>query len=118
MRIGDLDRIITLQRATVSQVGGEFNEDIEAWSTLATVYAAKSDVSAGEAMRAQEVGAQLSARFTIRRSSEVSDLNERDRLVFDGNVFNITGVREIARNRWLEIDAVRRHDVAAAQSSP
>lgn len=108
---GDMNRRATLQRATVSR--NSFNEPIETWETLATVWVQKADVSAGEAFRAQEVGAQLTTRFRIRYSTTVATLNSRDRLTYNGETFNIVGVREKMRNRWVEIDCVARNDMAA-----
>lgn len=108
--IGKLDRRITIQRATVTY--NEFNDPIESWSDLVTVWAKRTDASAAESYRAQEVGAQISARFTIRYSSDVADVNPKDRIVFGGRDYNITGVREpdSTRNQWIEIDAVARAD--------
>jgi SPP1 family predicted phage head-tail adaptor len=99
---------ITIQRATITY--NEFNEAIEDWSDpdLATVWAKRMDASAGESYRAQEVGAQITMRFTVLRTSEIADVNPKDRISYDGRTFNITAVREVKRNRWLEIDAVAR----------
>jgi SPP1 family predicted phage head-tail adaptor len=106
--IGELDRRITIRR--VSLVPNEFNELIETWNDLATVWAKRTDASANESYRAQEVGAQISVRFVIRYSVQVADLNPLDRIAFDGREYNITRVGEPAgtRNRWREIDAVAR----------
>jgi len=65
-----------------------------------------------------EVGGQLSTRFRIRYSPIVADLNPRDRLVYGDLTYQITGVRESKRNRWLEVDCVVRPDIAAAEVSP
>jgi SPP1 family predicted phage head-tail adaptor len=108
---GDMNRRVTLQRATVTR--NEFNEEIETWTTLATVWARKDDVSAAEGFRAQEVGAQLTTRFRIRYRATVATLNPRDRLIYAGRLYNITGVREKQRNRWLEVDCVARNDATA-----
>lgn len=107
-----LNRVITLQRVTISRNG--LGEGVETWATLATRKAARADVSAAEAFRAQEVGAQLGTRFTVRYSGTLASLNPRDRLLFDGRTYNITGVREKQRGRWIEIDAICRDDIAAA----
>ena len=110
--IGQLDRRITIQRTTVT--ANEFNEPIETWTDHATVWAKRSDVSATESYRAQEVGAEITARFIIRRSSDVKDVNPRDRVSFDGKLYNITRVSEPVgtRNHWLEIHAVARAEGA------
>jgi SPP1 family predicted phage head-tail adaptor len=110
---GSLNRRVTFQRATVTfdSYGGE----VETWGTLASVYTHRRDASAGESYRAQEVGGQLSIRFTIRYSSDVATLNQRDRALYNGGVYNITGVRETKRNRWIEVDAVIQPDIQAEQ---
>lgn len=113
---GTLDRRVTLQRATVSM--NDFNEPIATWGTLAVVSGGRRDASASEAYRAQEVGAQITTRFRVRWSPTVADLNPVDRLMFEGRVYNITAVREIDRNRWLEVDAVQRPEVAPVETSP
>ncbi len=113
---GGLDRSLTIQRRTVSP--NAFNELIETWATLATVKVAVRDVSAAEAMRAMEVGAQLSTRFKIRYSSEVATVNPADRILYAGVTYNITAKREVQRGRWLELDAVARIDLPAAEGSP
>jgi SPP1 family predicted phage head-tail adaptor len=117
---GSLDRRITLQRSTVSDTGNAYGEPVETWTTIATVWAEKIDASANESYRAQEVGAKITRRFRIRHSSDVSGLNPVDRLLYDGVVHQITGVRELqgTRNRWLEIDCVSRPDIPAAETSP
>lgn len=107
---------VMIQRATITY--NEFNEPVETWADLATVWAKRQDASAGESYRAQEVGAQISARFSVLRTSEIADVNPKDRIAYDGRTYNITAVREVKRNRELEIDAVRRGDMPAAEGSP
>ena len=108
---GELDRRITIQRATVTL--NEFNEPIETWGDLTTVWAKRRDASATESYRAQEVGAQITARFTICWSTTVESVTPSDRVSFDDRLYNITAVRDIGRNQWREIDAVARADEAA-----
>lgn len=95
---------IMIQRATITD--NEFNEPVETWDDLATVWAKRMDASAGESYRAQEVGAQITMRFTVLRTSTTASLTPKDRIVYEGRTFNITAVREVKRNRWMEIDAV------------
>lgn len=108
---GDLDRRITIQRAALT-TGGGFNEPQETWTDLATVWAKRADASATEAYRAQEVGAQISTRFTIRYSTLAASITPKDRISFQGEIFNISAIREPVgtRNQWLELDAVARAD--------
>jgi len=114
MAAGKLKERITIQRATVTH--NDYNEEIASWTDLATVWAERTDASAGESYRAQEVGAEITARFKIRQSSEVADVNPRDRIIYEGRPHNITGVRETDRNREFEIDVVARADTEAADA--
>lgn len=109
MRAGDLDRRVTLMRA--STAANSFNELVETWSPLATVWASKTDVSDGERFRAAAVGATIDARFQIRWSATVSTVGPRDQLVCEGRTYDISGVKEIGRRLGLEITATARNDV-------
>jgi SPP1 family predicted phage head-tail adaptor len=112
---GKLDRRIVIQRATVAR--NSLNEPLETWSTYATLWANRKDATAGESYKAQEVDAELSARFLIRSSATTRGITPNDRVSYGGDTFNITQVREVQRNRWIEIDAVRRADQAATDTT-
>lgn len=117
---GELDRRITLQRATVSDTGNAYGEPQETWTTIATVWARRMDASAAEKYRAREVGAEITRRFRIRYSSDVSDISPTDRLLYNSVIHQITGIwePEDTRNRWIEIDCVARSDIALEETSP
>jgi SPP1 family predicted phage head-tail adaptor len=103
---GVLDRRLTIRRAALAP--NAFNEAIETWSDYATVWAKRMDASANESYRAQEVGAEITARFTVRWSSQAATISPVDRVSFGGREYNITAVRDVGRNQWREIDAVAR----------
>lgn len=105
---GALDRRVTFLRAVISF--NSFNEPESTWSDLIEVWARYSEPSAAESYRAQEVGAEISARFLVRRNSVTATIDERDRVSYRGRDYNITGVRDVdqGRNRFREIDAVAR----------
>ena len=109
MRAGDLDRRITLQRATAVQ--DAMGEPIKTWSDIARVWAKKleSRRMAREAPDAGEARAALRRRtFEIRWSSAVADLSPVDRLIFEGEPYDILGVTEIGRRVGLSIEAEAR----------
>jgi len=106
MHAGEMDRRVTLRRADVTT--NDFGEDIETWSDYATVWAARTEVSNRERFAAQQVGAELVARYRIRYSHQVAALSAQDRLVADGREHNITGVAMIGRREGWEITAVFR----------
>jgi SPP1 family predicted phage head-tail adaptor len=106
MNAGKLDRRITIRRAVMAP--NAFNELVATWIDLATVWAGRRDASATESYRAQEVGAQITTRFTIRWSPDVAGVDPKDRLRFEGRDYDITAVRDVGRRQWREIDAVAR----------
>ena len=105
---GKMDRRITLQRATVTY--DALNNPVQTWATLATVWASKEDISDSERVAAKEVGAEITTRFQIRYSTDVSDLNPKDRLTYNSDTYQIVGVKEIGRREGLEITSVARID--------
>jgi len=106
MRAGRLDRRIVIQRAISS--ADAFNQPVETFSTLATVWAEAIPVNDGERMKAGQTLADKMIRFTIRYSSTVDNVDPRDRIVFDGRTYDIAGVKEIGRREGLEITATAR----------
>jgi SPP1 family predicted phage head-tail adaptor len=109
MRAGDLDRRITIQRAAVSH--DEFNGAVETWQNLGTVAAERRDMTNREMMAAQQIGAALQSHFTVRSSALTRTITPKDRLSYDGAVWNIEGVREMPGKDWyLTITATRRAD--------
>jgi SPP1 family predicted phage head-tail adaptor len=105
---GTLDRRITLQRATLSQ--DETGQEIEVWSTLATVWASWRRASARETLAAAEIAAAVTDIFEIRWWSGVSDLNPNDRIQYAGRTYDIADVAEIGRHEGLQISALARSD--------
>ena len=110
---GTLDRRIIIQRH--QQTGtNAFNEPIYSWGTLATVWAARRDVSDAETFAAGQVGSSLRTRFVIRANSTTKTVTPTDRISYDGSIWNIKGVKEgdqsDMRGRYIEISAVRDND--------
>lgn len=108
MEAGKLDRRITLQRYGITYNAD--NEPIEGFADLATVWASVQYASDGEKIRAAEVGATISIRFQIRYSSTVAGINPKDRVIYDGKTFDISGVKELGRREGLEISAAAAAD--------
>jgi len=105
---GNMDRRITLERFTTTV--DAYNEPIPAWGVFASRAASYKPLSDGETFRAGETAADASARFVIRWSSGVSDLNPKDRLRFEGGTWEILRTKEIGRREGIEITASRRAD--------
>ena len=108
MRPEAFDRTVTLQRATTTQ--NEYGEEVQAWADLGTVQAKSQPVSDGEKLSAGEVSSTLSARFTIRYDSAWADFSAKDRLVFEGETFDVWGAKPVGRRDLIEITAAARSE--------
>lgn len=102
MSIGAKNRRLRFQRATLVDDG---LSRVEAWTDLFTVWGSKADVSDAERWRADAVGATVTSRFRVRRSRATSAVTRSDRIVCEGVVYGITGIKEIERSWDLELTA-------------
>lgn len=110
MQAGKLDRVIDIVRAVISK--NDLNEDIETWQPVVSkCWASATPVSDGERFRAGETLAQRKIRFVIRHSVDVSTVDPRDRIIFEGKTFDINGVKEIGRREAIEITATARAEL-------
>lgn len=87
MRAGRLDREIVIEQR--SNTPDTFGQPIPAWSTLATVWAAKEDDRGREYFAAQQLQASTPTRFRIRFRSDVTT---NHRVTYAGQVFDIKAV--------------------------
>lgn len=105
---GELDSRITFLIPIVFY--NSFNEPEEVMGDFVEVWAKRRDVSSSESFHAQEISAELTTRFTVRWSTELSRVDSRYRILYGDREFNITGTREVGRREWMEIDAVVRSE--------
>lgn len=111
MQAPNLDHVVTINRLTGAE--NAYHEHDGSFAPYVTVRASCQDASAGESWRSAEVGAQIDAHFIVRSSPETATITPRDTLTLeDGKTYNITGIRELERNRWLEIHGSARPDRA------
>lgn len=96
---GRMDRKITIQEYTEST--NDYGEVEKSWSDVATVWAEVKQQSARETWQAGKV-AETEMMFRIRYRSGI---NSKMRVVYDGDNYDIAGVREIGRRDGLEIQA-------------
>lgn len=103
MSAGKLDRRIQFERFTLTDDGFQQVEGFADYGS--PVWASKQDVSDGERVRAGEISAVLTARFQVRSSAFSRSVTPKDRITYDGSTFEIFGIKEIGRNKMLEITA-------------
>lgn len=98
MQTGRLDRRIVIQSVTTA--ADSYGEPIETWADLDTVWAAYEPLRGREYFEAQQIDAQLEAKFTIRYRD---DITVQMRIVHDGDTYGIASVREIGRRDGTEL---------------
>lgn len=116
MNASMLDRRIQFRRAQVVDDGFQTaprwnNDNPEADNYGSPVSASRRDVSDAEKSTAVQVRAIVDTRFVVRSSAFTRSITPIDRLVCEGRVFSILGIKQIGpRHRWLEISGVARTD--------
>lgn len=110
MQAGKLDRRIQIQRATITQ--NDFGEEVHAWGQIAEVWAGVTPVSDTERFRGSQVGAEITTRFVVRYSGQARDVTAEDRIVYEGRVFDLVGIKELGRREGYEISAIAKADAA------
>lgn len=114
------DRRITLQRFTYTISPGS-GEQLKTWDTLGPEYlkASRRRASSNETLASAEIAAAISDVFEIRYGSTWSDVNPKDRLVFEDRVYEIVGAEEIGRREGIRITAIARAEaVVVAEYVP
>lgn len=103
MEPGRLDRRITiLSRAAATDA---WNQNSDIYNSLATVWAEVRDAGAKEREEADQRVTNHPKIFIIRHRSDVTT---KDRIQYDGDTYQITGLAEIGRKEGLRITAVAR----------
>lgn len=107
---GKLDRRIEFERFTATL--NDFGEEVQSWSSYTIVWASRSDVLDSEKYSAGQVNATQMSRFVVRSSIKSRSINPTDRINYDGDFWDIHGVKETkeGRKRFLEFTAMRQSD--------
>jgi len=101
-KIGVMDRQITIQRRELEE--NAFAERVEVFTDLLTVWAAvEYPISRQDEQIADGLNLTTSpVNFTIRDT----DITVKDRIVYDGDNYDIINIAQIGRNDRLKITAV------------
>ena len=113
---GKLDRRITIQRSTAGT--DPFNAESLTWTNYITVSALRRDFAEGERFATEQfaagqVGSQILSKFRVRSSSLTRTITARDRISYDGAIWNIkiTPYETLdGRQRFIWITAARDAD--------
>lgn len=99
MAAGPLDRRIQIQQAAITRAAS--GQEIESWSTLATVWAELMQGSGGEDL--EESTQRISARKVTWRIRYRSGITPKMRVIWDTHVYEVLDVAEHERRRWLHL---------------
>ncbi len=102
MRAGKLDRELLIERVTTTI--GEAGTPLEAWSTLTML---RGEIIEDKTSEEQREQGSSTERLITFRTRFYPGLTVADRLTFEAQTFNLTGVKEIGRRRELELQAKR-----------
>ncbi len=102
MRIGKLDRKITIQFRSISQ--NDYGEAVAAFSSSASVWAMIETQPRGkEKVNNGIETSQQVVNFLIRFSSDVDDVTSGDRVLYNSQYYDIESVQEVGRNLSLRL---------------
>jgi len=102
MKAGNLDRRITVQKATSSDDG--FSA-VTNYGTSFDLFASKKDISDSERIRAGGISAEITTRFVVRWSAQTAAITPKDRIQYRGMNYDIFSVKEVGRMEGVEITA-------------
>ena len=101
MKAGELNRLVTFQRATY--VYDALNEKKPTWADAFTVWAAIVTTGGREFYAAQKVNAETTALFKVRYNEMI---NAKMRIKYGNRIFEILAVNDVsARHVELQISA-------------
>lgn len=102
MRAGKMDRRVTLLKW--QETGRDaMNTPIEGWAAVATVWAQQRPERGGERFAAAQIAGARVMTFHVRYRT---DIGVKDRISYEGQIFEISDVRELGRRVVSEIDCV------------
>tara|TARA_R100001015_G_C4449615_1_gene40225 strand:+ start:15 stop:341 length:327 start_codon:yes stop_codon:yes gene_type:complete len=102
MRIGKLDRKITIQFRSISQ--NDYGEAVAAFSSSASVWAMLETKPRGkEKVNNGIETSQQVVSFLIRYSTAVDDVTNGDRVLYNTQYYDIESVQEVGRNLSLRL---------------
>ncbi|WP_260581194.1 phage head closure protein [Sphingopyxis sp. PET50] len=100
---GRRDNLVTLQRYAATQ--DEYGEEIQTWTDLGKEWAATFYGNGTERREAAKEQGEQAATFNVRSNALTRGLMIRDRIVFDGDNWDIVSTSPIRR---AEIDLVAK----------
>ena len=104
MRAGQLNRLVAVQQRSTAR--DSFGQQVEAWTTIKSVYAYIEALSGNERAAAQSISTDVSHRFTVRYDAIFADprVVATYRIVYAGRIFDIAAALNVDEsNRTVEL---------------
>ena len=108
MRGGAMDRRIVIEQVTT--VNNTFGEDVETWTTFATVWCHVKPIRGQEVFQTDQTVAVQQTQFRIRYRTGI---DEKMRIVYDGDTYDIISILELGRREGLDIMATVNNPVVS-----
>lgn len=102
MKAGPRDRLISIERATRVQDG--YGEEIETWAEAFKEWARVFYGRGNERREAAADRAEMLATFAVLANNNSRGITARDRIAYDGMIWNIDGIAPVTRGE-IEITA-------------
>lgn len=103
MKAGTRDRLIYVERAAINQ--NDFGEEIETWADAFSEWARVFYGRGNERREAAADRSEMSITFSVLTNTNSLTITARDRIRYDGLIWNIEGVAPVTRGE-IEITAV------------
>lgn len=107
------DQRIRIQRATMTR--NRLQEDVPGWATIGTRSAQVAYGNFAERHQAAQEGATQVATFGVQWDPVTKALTAKDRILFEGFVWNIKAAAPATRNKGVWITALRSEEPAPAE---
>ncbi len=114
---GCRDRLVTIQQRSAADAVATSGFPVDSWTTLATVFMEKMDVSGSEAFRAEQLAARYDTRWKMPYRADMDpdlvDVPKLRRLVFQTRTFDIVSASHLGRKRGIELSTLASTRVPA-----
>jgi len=101
MNIGNMDRRIALQSQVLTT--NNYGQRDSSWSTYATVWASIKYMGGSEKLADDQINSTQTVQFAVRYSTDTDGAKASDRVVYNGNNYEVLYVQEIGRREGINI---------------
>lgn len=107
MKAGTRNRKIVIERYGVVSTD-DYGGDVLDWTAYATAFAQVIFGTGAERREAAQESATAPATFRVLATTKTRAVTVKDRISFDGSLWDITSVVPLGLNEGVEITAVRK----------